>query len=208
MIQQSFNAISTGARGKFGKQVVVYFRYGKQIIAKAPRKRPGKGTEAQERTKANFRDAALWSAKVRKSPALHAIYKAGLHGSLNVHNLAIADYLQAPVIHNVEIGDSGITVTATDNFKVAGVKVQIYKRNGELVEGGQATQQDDSTWSYVPGKQQLDGCRIVVSAKDQPGNEAVREVVLEGESVLYPPAVSFNSVSDMIAGESSFLPNG
>jgi hypothetical protein len=208
MIQHSFNAISTGARGKFSKQVVMYFRYGKQIIAKAPCKRPGKGTEAQERTKANFRDGALWSAKVRKSPALHAIYKAGLHDALNVHNLAIADYLQAPVIHAVEIGDSGIVIKATDNFNVAGVTVRLYKRNGELIESGNAMQQDADTWLYAPGKKDLDGCRIVVSAKDLPGNEAVRELDIEGESVIYPPAANDVAVSNSIDGRHSFFPNG
>ncbi|MCK7556448.1 hypothetical protein MKQ70_16060 [Chitinophaga sedimenti] len=201
MIQQGFNAISSGASGQFGKQVVVYYRYGKQIIAKAPRKRPGRGTDAQERTKANFRGGALWSAKVRKSALLHATYKAGLHGSLNVHNLAIADFLQAPVIHGVEIGDSGIVVMATDNFKVAMVTVRLYSRNGELVEKGAAVQEDDERWLFVPGKKQLDGCRVVVSVKDLPGNETVREMVMEGESVMYPPAVNAMVVSDNIADD-------
>jgi hypothetical protein len=188
MIQHSFNAISTGARGKFNKQVVMYFRYGKQIIAKAPVKRPGRGTDAQERTKASFREGAAWSATVRKSPAMHAIYKAGLHDALNVHNLAIADYLQAPVIHGVAVEDRGILVSATDNFKVAGVTVKLFNRNGELIESGKAVQEDDTTWLYAPRREQLDGCRIVVSVKDLPGNEAVRELVFEGEQVVYPAA--------------------
>ncbi|MCK7554060.1 hypothetical protein MKQ70_03165 [Chitinophaga sedimenti] len=155
MIQHGFNAVSSGASGQFGKQVVVYFRYGKQIIARTPRKRPGRGTDAQERTKAQFREGAAWSAKVRKSSVLHDVYKSGLHGSLNVHNLAIADYLQAPVIHGVEIGDRGIVVKATDNFKVAMVTVRLYNRNGELVESGKAAQEDPecyperSSWMAV-----------------------------------------------------------
>ncbi|UYQ95003.1 hypothetical protein MKQ68_07835 [Chitinophaga horti] len=180
MIQEQFNAICSGARGKFGKQIVSYFRYGRQIIAKAPRKRPGRGTDAQERTKANFRDGAVWSARVRKSQELHAIYKAGRHGALNAHNLAISDFLQAPVIHHVEIGDTGIVVTATDNFRVAGVTVQLYNRNGQLIESGKALASGNDTWLYEPVKEQLDGCRIVVSVKDLPGNEAVREMVWRG----------------------------
>ncbi|MCK7555979.1 hypothetical protein MKQ70_13490 [Chitinophaga sedimenti] len=198
MIQQGFNAISSGARGQFGKQVVVYYRYGKQIIAKAPRKRPGRGTHGQERTKACFREGAHWSAKVRKSAQLHAVYKQGLYGGLNVHNLAIADFLQAPVIHGVEIGDSGIVVTATDNFKVASVTVRVYNRNGQLVESGKAAPEDRDAWRYVPGKQHLDGCRIVVSAKDLPGNEAVKEMVIAGESVVYPPAVDVAADGDVV----------
>ncbi|MCK7554894.1 hypothetical protein MKQ70_07705 [Chitinophaga sedimenti] len=208
MIREQFNAISSGARGQFGKQVVVYFRYGRQIIAKAPRRRPGRGTAAQERTKAQFREGALWSAKARKSPVLHAIYKAGLHDALNVHNLAIADYLQAPVIHDVAVGDKGITVTATDNFKVAGVVVKLYGRNGVLVESGKAVQHDGETWLYAPGKQQLDGCRIVVCVKDLPGNEAVKEVIIKGERVIYPPAVNTVLAGDAMEGEYPLLLNG
>jgi hypothetical protein len=207
MIREQFNAISSGARGQFGKQVVVYFRYGRQIIAKAPRRRPGRGTAAQERTKAQFREGASWSAKARKSPVLHAIYKAGLHGALNVHNLAIADYLQAPVIHGVEVGDKGIVVTATDNFKVAGVVVKLFHRNGVLIESGKAIQQDGETWLYAPAKQQLDGCRIVVCVKDLPGNEAVRELVIEGEQVIYPPAVNTYSAGSGMVGENPALFN-
>ncbi|UYQ95669.1 hypothetical protein MKQ68_11200 [Chitinophaga horti] len=204
MIQESFNAISTGARGKFGNQVVMYVRYGRLIIAKAPRKRPGRGTDGQERTKAQFKEGAAWSAKVRKSAALHAVYKAGLYDALNVHNLAIADFLQAPVIHAVEVGDQGIMVMATDNFKVAGVTVKIYNGKGQLVEGGKAVQEKDGTWLYVPCKEQLDGCRILVSARDLPGNEAVKELVIEGESVVYPPATGIKTAEKAVAGHHAY----
>lgn len=208
MIQQSFNAISTGARGQFGGQVVMYVRYGSLIIAKAPRKRPGRGTDAQERTKADFRKGANWSARVRKSERLYNIYKAGLKKALNVHNLAIADYLQAPVIHDVTVSDSGITVIATDNFQVATVKVAVYGSNGQLLETGKADPQSDNTWHYVPAKKDLKGSRIVISVRDLPGNETTKELVLEGEDMQYPPAPTTTLSKQLRSATGAFIPNG
>ncbi|UYQ95509.1 hypothetical protein MKQ68_10395 [Chitinophaga horti] len=194
MIQHSYNAISTGARGQFGRQVVLYVRYGALIIAKAPRKRPGRGTDAQERTKANFRNGAQWSAKVRKSVILNEMYKAKRRGALNVHNLAIADFLQAPVIHDIELNDAGIIITATDNVKVAAVKVSIYNSNGKLIETGVATQDDEKSWCYNPERRDLRGCRLVVTANDLPGNETVQELALEGEFVDYAAPHDSNEI--------------
>ncbi|UYQ94171.1 hypothetical protein MKQ68_03580 [Chitinophaga horti] len=177
MIQQDFNAISTGATGMFGKQVVMYMRYGKKIVAKAPRKRPGKGTPNQERTKADFTKAAGWSARVRANADLNARYKAGLTGGKNVHNLAIADYLVAPVIHGATVVKGRVIIHATDNFRVASVKVMVYHANGDLLEAGLAAEGASGQWTYSPLSLPA-GCSIVVVATDLPGNECRYECTL------------------------------
>jgi hypothetical protein len=177
MIQTSFNAISTGATGMFGRQVVLYIRHGKLIIAKAPRKRPGKGTPGQERTRADFGKATAWSAKVRAANALKSHYAPAVGNGRNVHNLAIADFLMAPEIHAVTVVDGHVIVHATDNFQVTAVKVMLYHPDGELLEVGLAGRGEDDRWIYRPGMLPA-GCRIVVVASDLPGNECRYELML------------------------------
>lgn len=171
MIQTSFNAISTGATGMFGKQVVMYVRNGRQIIAKAPCKRPGKGTAGQERTKADFRLATGWSARVRANDELRSWYLPGVAGGKNVHNLSIADYLVAPVIHDVQITGGRIAISASDNFRVHTVTVVISDAAGTILETGLAVNIGDDNWEYLPATRGLQGCTLLVIARDLPGNE-------------------------------------
>lgn len=208
MFQETFNAISTGARGKFGRQVVIYIRYGRVIIAKAPRKRPGRGTGEQERTRNTFRQGAAWSKKVRKTPLLHAVYKSALHGALNVHNLAISDALQAPVIHDVQMTERGILVNATDNFKVDSVTVSVY-RGDKLLETGKATIQEEAAeWLYVPALRDLRGCEIVVTAKDLPGNATTKELAPEGEVEKEHGEIPPVTPSEIVGNGVEFIRNG
>ncbi|UYQ95583.1 hypothetical protein MKQ68_10765 [Chitinophaga horti] len=175
MIQSSYNAISSGATGMFGKQVVKYFRHGKEIIAKAPPKRPGKGTPGQERTRADFSKAINFSAKVRASNDLTAHYKPSVRDGRNIHNLAIADFLVAPEIHDVHIADGTVMVHATDNFQVHAVKIMVYDANGALLESGLAGRGDDDRWIYRPVTI-AQGGRVEVVAVDLPGNECRYEL--------------------------------
>ncbi|UYQ95871.1 hypothetical protein MKQ68_12250 [Chitinophaga horti] len=178
MKRKHFNAISSGARGMFGKQVVIYTRYGEEIIAKAPRKRPGLGTPDQERTKADFKKAAEWSARVRGNAGLKALYKAGLSKALNVHNLAIADFLVAPEVHEVLVEKGRVRVHATDNFRVAEVVVEVYGADGQLLEAGVADSEGGDWFGYVPAEMPVGG-RVVVIARDLPGNECRSELAIE-----------------------------
>ncbi|UYQ93420.1 hypothetical protein MKQ68_25395 [Chitinophaga horti] len=186
MIQKGFNAISSGATGKFGNQVVKYFRYGKEIIAKAPCKRPGMGTPGQERTKGDFKKAALWSAHVRANAPLRARYQAARTGGKNVHNMAIADYLVAPVIHELSVKKGKVTVFATDNCFVAEVLVEVYSPDGVLLEAGQAADAGHDRFTYIPRALPVGGS-IVVIVKDFPGNECRSEVLLSSEELTVVP---------------------
>ncbi|UYQ95782.1 hypothetical protein MKQ68_11780 [Chitinophaga horti] len=211
MIQKHFNAISSGATGMFGKQVVRYFRHGREIIAKAPCKRPGRGTPGQERTRANFQQATDWSKKVRSARGLTTIYEAFVGGGKNIHNLAIADYLMAPEVHDLFVKDGIIRVKATDNLQVASVCVCVYDANGYLLEEGMAVNEGGDEWVYKPVLALQPGCDIVVIARDLPGNECRYEIALpaRGEQpVFVKVTVSLLSSACGIPLASSLFPPG
>jgi hypothetical protein len=208
MIQTSFNAISTGATGMFGRQVVLYVRHGKLIIAKAPRKRPGRGTPGQERTRADFSNATAWSAKVRGANELKAHYLPAVGRGKNVHNLAISDYLVAPEVHEVYVEDGNIIVHATDNFQVVAVKVMVYSPNGELMEAGLAGRGEGDTWLYRPGTLTA-GCNVVVVANDLPGNTCRYEIaVSEGGKPIIYKTISRVARAQPVAGEQYIVNTG
>ena len=76
---------------------------------------------------------------------------------------------------------SSILVRAVDDFRVAGVQVQIYAAGGALLEKGEAVQQVNGVdWSYTAtlANATLTGTMIRAIATDVPGNEGILEVTL------------------------------
>ncbi|UYQ94809.1 hypothetical protein MKQ68_06855 [Chitinophaga horti] len=205
MIQNSFNAISTGATGMFGKQVVLYVRHGRLIIAKAPRKRPGPGTPGQERTRADFSQATGWSARVRSNEALQQLYHAATGNGKNVHNLAIADYLKAPEVHEVYIQGGTIFIRATDNFQVKDVYVTVELPDGTVLEKGLAACSGDDAWNYRP-QHIPPGARVIVTASDLPGNECQYILTLP-ESNMPIVYVAYRRVAQRVPQRKSSFAN-
>jgi hypothetical protein len=77
-------------------------------------------------------------------------------------------------------GDS-ITVQATDDFKVAVVRVTIHDANFRLIEEGDADMQmNELDWIYVVAvaNESLAGSKITAMAADLPGNKTLLTVTL------------------------------
>lgn len=187
MIQKEFNAISTGASGKFGNQVTLRIRGKRLIICKNRSASSVPPTENQLEVQSIFKRAAAYGRKVIKNLDLRRLYKAAAKEGASAYNAAVADYFQAPEI--VEVLTTGYTgnvgekilVDAKDNVRVAGVHVEIFTATGDLLESGEAVLPADQVeWSYAAQLENAaaSGSRIVVTATDMPGNITVQEVVL------------------------------
>ncbi|MDR1098201.1 MAG: hypothetical protein LBL57_08720 [Tannerella sp.] len=110
---------------------------------------------------------------------MKAEYQQKAKPGLSAFNVAVADFLNAPVIDLVDlsnyagrIGDT-VRVRVYDDFAVREVRVRITNADGSPVEEGAA--QADAIgyeWTYVATQinESLEGDRIEIFVSDTPGN--------------------------------------
>ncbi|HUR65364.1 MAG TPA: hypothetical protein VMZ03_03355 [Chitinophagaceae bacterium] len=186
MAKLKYNVVTHGVSGKVGDLLQFRQRNGKTIIAKIAAKSK-KFTVAQQLVRDKFRLATAWAKSALKDPAIKEIYDLRAAGDITPYNLALKDFFSSPVIsalntgtYNGAIGNT-IAVTATDDTKVVEVKVQVFDNSDSLLEQGAAVQQgEEDTWIYTitVNNSVLSGSRIVVEARDIPGNTSSYEALI------------------------------
>lgn len=182
------NPLFKNHSGMFAGTFVIRQVNGKTVISSRPKKRDVP-TEHQLKTKARFLLAVDYAKKQMADPASKALYKTAVKGDIpNPYTAALKDFLNKPTVAIVDVkeysGEIGsvIQIVAKDDFGVASVRVDIYDAANALLESGYAAPAENrNTWNYVTGKLNapLAGSRVVVTAKDRPKNEGVKEVVIE-----------------------------
>jgi hypothetical protein len=90
----------------------------------------------------------------------------------NAYNVALGDWFHPPVIQRLGRYGTAIRIWATDDVRVAGVRVQVLDEAGKVRETGEAIQARGDWWEYVPS---VTG-NIVVEERDLPGNVVKAEV--------------------------------
>ena len=181
------NIVTEGLSGRIGKQIVFSQRNGETIVSKFP-VRTKKPTAKQIAQQTKFSSAIAYGKNALQDNSLKVLYttEAQKRKGVSAYNLAVADFLKAPVIENVDVSAykgaaSGekITITVTDNFKVTTVKVAIINSDDTPVEQGEATLLEGK-WIYstTATNAALSGDKVVVTATDRPGNKTVKEITL------------------------------
>ena len=186
----SNNSVITGKlRGSLGKELVFREWEGKTIVAKAPKAREKPPTEKQAVIQEKFLLATKYANAVKagSDEGLKSAYIAAQRPRQNLYSRALEDFLTSPVVRLIGstkytgAPGSSILVRAVDDFRVAGVQVQIYAAGGALLEKGEAVQQVNGVdWSYTAtlANATLTGTMIRAIATDVPGNEGILEVTL------------------------------
>jgi hypothetical protein len=179
MAKVAGNIVLHGAHGKLGDQIVIRQRSGTTILSQAPVASGKEPTAAQAAHRLRFQLAVLYGKKVLGDATLEAEYAARAEGLKNAYNVAVADFLHAPDIDEIDVtnyhgavGDT-IRIRVTDDFEVKQVTVAIHNGDGSLVEEGDAVQQDDVIdWLYTATAEntEMAGDRIEIKAMDRPGN--------------------------------------
>ena len=181
------NIVTEGLSGRIGKQIVFSQRNGETIVSKFP-VRTKKPTAKQLAQQTKFSNAITYGKNALQDNALKEAYttEALKRKGVTAYNLAVADFLKAPVIETVDISAykglaSGekIAIAVTDNFKVTSVKVAIVGSDESTVEQGEATLKEGK-WIYstTATNTSLSGDKVVVTATDRPGNKTVKETNL------------------------------
>ena len=178
MAQSKTNLITLGLSGKLGNTLIFSQRYGKTIVSVSPSYKPEQ-SEKQKAQRLKFQAAMAYAKAALQNPETKAVYTAAAKEGQNALNVAVADMMHAPVIHEINLdnyygkpGDT-ILIKATDDFMVASVTVEIYDRNGGFIEGGNATANEKGTeWTYTAttGSDDFYGNKVTVKAMDMPAN--------------------------------------
>ncbi|MFZ6024277.1 MAG: hypothetical protein ACOYVG_07445 [Bacteroidota bacterium] len=186
----SNNSVITGKfQGKLGKELVFRNWDGKTIVAKAPGRRKAAPTAEQVKLQDQFLMGSRYAKAVvgDADPNLAEAYMAVLRPRQNLYSRALEDFMSAPKVVSINtrayqglIGDK-IVVRAKDDFRVTGVKVEIYAADGSLLEQGEAVSDIyDLDWTYTATQNNslLAGTTIKAIATDIPNNEGILEAVL------------------------------
>jgi len=172
------NIFVRGLSGSVGDQFVVKLdKNGRTIVSNMPTFEVNrKFSEQQLDQQEKFRDAIEY-AKTAKTQQIY-IDKAEGTGRTPA-NVAMADFFHAPEVLELDInnwhGEVGqvIRIKATDDVKVTQLNVVITDGAGTVLEQGAAVQDENRWWSYTTTAVAADNPRVIVTARDLPGNLTV-----------------------------------
>jgi hypothetical protein len=185
MAESKNNVVTHGLSGKIDL-LVFRQKNGKTLVAKAPKERTII-TAAQQQVQEKFQQAVIYAKTALSDAAIKADYNQKTGNGLSAYNIAIADYFNAPNIQEIDVSvytgqiGSKIIIKVTDDFKVSSVHVQISNSDGSLVEEGEAVQDANGiSWIFTAtqANASLIGDKIMITAFDMPGNDAIQEKTL------------------------------
>nr|WP_018676203.1 hypothetical protein [Riemerella columbina] len=182
MAKSKNNVITHGLSGKVGDLLVFSQRNGKTIVSKVPKK-SNKVTDKQKEQRVRFQEAVLYTKSISQKPDLQKLYEEeAKNKGLSINNVAIADFLKAPHIEEIDLshytGKKGepIKIKAFDDFKVKKVTVRIENSDSTLVEEGEA-EEEGLYWVYTTtsNNAELSGDKITIRAYDFSDNMTEKE---------------------------------
>jgi len=166
------NQVVQGVSGGLGNLMLRRLRDGRTILCVKPDFSRRKLSEGQQAHYQRFREGAMYARDAAKTEPVYAEIAAGTMKT--AYNIALADWFHAPVIHKVEVGEGRVRVFASDDARVAGVRVSILDGEGKVREQGEAVGpvQPGSSgwWEYAAGRLPGVGEKLVVEARDLAGN--------------------------------------
>jgi hypothetical protein len=180
------NIFMTGLSGTVGRQMTLTQKAGNTIVGKKRGSSSVPATDDQLDIRDKFKVASMYAKAAIQDPATKAIYTAIAKGGQSAYNVALADAFSAPEIKTITtagyLGQPGdiISIRVVD-FKVAHVLIVIITPDGVVIEQGNAVLPAGSIdWKYTATalNATLAGTRIVVTARDLPANETVKEALI------------------------------
>lgn len=182
MAKSQNNVVTHGLSGKIGNLLVFRQQGGKTIVSSKP-KTSGKTSKKQAGQRRKFQYGVIYAQQAMANPGTKEVYEALSKGK-RPFNVAVADFLNAPSIEQVDLSaytgrsDDVIRIRVTDDFKVKEVRVNITNADGSLVEEGNAVSDVIGyEWQYTAtqANENLNGDKIVISVSDIPGNITEKE---------------------------------
>jgi hypothetical protein len=164
---------------------MVYYELDGQAVARRLGERSKKDpTAAQLAHREKVRKAAYWARATMADPVQKAEYRVKCEGHQTPYNIAVRDFLTAPVIERLDLaaytGKAGgsVKIKASDDFQVQSVSVVIRDAANNLIEEGSAIRgADPKDWQYTTRVEVAGGSsvQVEVTAMDRPGNKAQQQ---------------------------------
>jgi hypothetical protein len=176
------NAVISGLSGKIGKgHYARHRRDGRTIICQNPDFSNRQFSEAQLERQRLMKAASAYAKVASKENPIYAqrATKKSKKKCKNAYNVAVGDWLNAPVIRRIEWKDGHIRVVASDDVMVTKVTVTIVGEAGQRLEQSEAELNRGVWWEYQATHKGL----VRVEAWDLASNVTRQE--------FYPPAQSF-----------------
>ncbi|MEI7727039.1 MAG: hypothetical protein WCK09_18155 [Bacteroidota bacterium] len=173
--------------GVFGNQVLLKSSKGQSRITIPPEKTTQTPSAKQIDHRISFAAAHVYARSAMQTPALRAAYAEKATKRLSPYKVAVNDYLTPPRVHQIDAtgydGNPGemIFISATDNFRVVAVNVNIVDPTGTEIEKGvcayslPAARYVYTASVFIPD---LTGVTIIAEATDTPGHKGVSMITL------------------------------
>jgi hypothetical protein len=166
-------------RGTLGNEITIYERNGQIIMAKKRGPSKNKPTKKQLEARYKMQIAAAYAKEIIKDPELKAYYKSKAGPGQNAYNMAIRDAYNSPDIQNIQLEDTTVEITARNEFKVAEIDVRVIDGAGTILERGKAQIGRNGVHWYYKAATLLPGFRVIAVVVDLPGNETMKELLIE-----------------------------
>ncbi|MEP6738404.1 MAG: hypothetical protein ABJA70_22960, partial [Chryseolinea sp.] len=131
-------------------------------------------------TRSKFQLASKYAKTQMDNAVIKELYRKAVDKkNRSPYLVAISDYMIRPVIHMINTSaytgrvNQRILIDASDNFKVASVKIRIVDESGEVIEQGVADEHNlhRNEWIYITTANNSTGKgNIVVEVRDLAGN--------------------------------------
>jgi hypothetical protein len=177
MAKSTRNVVTQGLSGTVG--TLVFSQRGGQTVVGMRPQGQREFNEEQKEYQRRFQRGILYGKAAIADVEMKAEYQQKAKPGRSAFNVAVADFLNAPVIDRVDLsnyagraGDT-IQVRVYDDFAVREVRVRITNADGSTVEEGAAqTDAIGYEWTYVATQlnESLEGDRIEIFVSDTPGN--------------------------------------
>ena len=167
MARVKSNDIISGLSGKLGKQLSIrHMRDGRTFVLTRPDFSNRIFSEEQLTHQSRFQQATAYARVASKTNPLYTKLAKGT--PKNAYNLALSDWFQAPVIHEVSWQAGRIRVNATDNVQVAKVRITILDEQGQTLQQGEAAQVKHAWWEFETAAPTE--TKVIVEVFDLAGN--------------------------------------
>lgn len=171
MARVSVHQLFDMLRGGIGGLIFRHRPDGMVIVSGKPHYRKGRSSAKQKAHRQRFKEASRYA---RWAQHAHPIYKEleaerGADSWKSAYNFALSDWFEAPVIHAIERRDGCIRVQASDNVRVAGVRVSVLDEAGTVLDAGDAVRCGEDWWEFttqVQGKVKERETAVIAEAWD------------------------------------------
>jgi hypothetical protein len=158
------NIVVRGLQGSVGNLVFRQGPRGETWVSRKPTFRENRTfSEGQKAHQGRFQEAAAYARGASKREPIYAELARGTGRS--PYSFAVADWFHPPVVHEVRREAGLVRVRASDDVKVARVRVSVLDEDGKVIEKLDAAQVDADWWEVG-----CDAERVRVEVWDLAGN--------------------------------------